>query len=564
MLVPNETIWESRIQAIQALLTASADGRDEIYWLINVGQVGIDPPLVSASPNPDYPICETIARSGHFAVNFPTAAQADVVRRCIALDRDAPEKLATLGLAFERSERGTPLLTDCIQSLECQVERIWDSGDHRTIIGRLIDRRIREVYRDAEPLRFDTQSPERALLKRVLCRSRVYDLLTLGKYLIRPPRGIQEGTVANLDSLVQRPVAGRRRTASPPGVCLVGCGWWGGVHGLALKELGTSVRRFFASRDPAQARAFAGRFQGEDTFPSLDAALADRRVDAVLLALPHHLHAPAARSALDAGKHVMVEKPLATSFADAEDLIARADAGGLCLAVAEQYHLSPLVRAAKDVIDRGTIGRIMLVRCGVATHYRPGPSAWKGDRSATGGGVLLDVGIHYIDILRRWFGEPIRVTAAVPAGGPAEFGGEDAVAAILAFAEGPVALLHVSWSTAGQPDIPNIEILGERGSIRLWFDRPELLLTAPLPASHWSEQARRKLPWRIASRIERHLPTRRLERIGVKSSDLVGSNAVVADFVEAIVNGREPATTGRDGLRDLEVILAAYQSVGLA
>jgi predicted dehydrogenase/flavin reductase (DIM6/NTAB) family NADH-FMN oxidoreductase RutF len=562
MLLSNETIWDARLQVIDAVLTASAAGRNEAYFLATVSQVGLDPPLISVSPNPEYPVCEAIAASGYFAVNFPAAAQRDLVPRLIALEKPEPDKLAALGLAYERTANGTPLLRDCLQAIECRVEEAWDSGDHRTIVGRVTERRIREAFRGNAPLRFDAQPAGRALVKRLLCRTRVYDLMALGKGLVRPPLSIRQGTLAYMGLPAGPPVPGRRRAASPPGVCLVGCGWWGRVHGLALRELGPKVRRFFASRDIAAARDFARRFSGEDAFEGLDAALADPRVDAVVLALPHHLHARAALAALEAGKHVLVEKPLTTDAGDARALIDRADAAGLCLAVAEQYPLSPLVLAAKAAIDDGEVGRVALVRCGVATYFRPGESSWKTDREAAGGGVLLDVGIHYVAILRRWFGEPTRVEAVVTPGGPAGFGAEDTVAVALGFRDGPAALLHVSWSAAGQPDLPNIEVLGERGSLQLWFDRPDLLLTAPLPDRHWAQRARRKLPWRVASRIDRHLPDRRRRRIRVRSTDLVGSRAIVDDFVEAIVNGREPSTPGRDGLRDLEVVLAAYRSTG--
>lgn len=561
MRLSNETIWDTRIQAIHAVLTGSSGGRDEAYWLINACQVGLDPPLVSVSPNPDYPVCEAIAASGHFGLCFLAEGQEALVDRLRTLDREHPDKLGTLGLAVERTTNGTPLLVDCLQAIECRVDRIFDSGDHRTILGTLTDRREREARRGHRPLRWGPSPANRSWKKELACRSGLYGWLTKLKRLRRPARGIEMGTRSRLDSLVQRPIEGRKRTPDPPGICLVGCGWWGSVHALALRQLGPSVRRYFASRDLERARRFAGRFQGEDAFAGLDAALADPRVDAVVLALPHHQHAEAARKALDAGKHVLVEKPLATTIDDARELIDRAARAGLCLGVADQYRLCPILAAARAEINRDRIGRVVLVRGGVAASHRPAADTWKTDVATTGGGVLLDVGIHYIDVLRTLYGEPRRVAAARPEGGPGDYGGEDAVALVLDFPDGPAAMIHVAWTTAGTPDIPNLEFLGERGTIRLWFDRPALEVTEPLPERHWSRAVRGRLPWRIARYVAPRLPSRRVSQVRIPPNDLLASRALLADFADAILHGRDTAIPGPEGLRDLEVVLEAYRTL---
>src|SRR5262249_19247374 len=160
---PNTDIWATRIQNIDALLTASSGGRNEVYYLATVCQVGLDPLLVSISPNPKYPICDQIAASGYFGVNFLAADQGQLIRRCMDFDPHQPDKIRVLGLAHERTSRGTPLLLECIQALECRVERVWDSGDHRTFLGRLVEQRIRDARRGLEPHRFgNPMSPLRS------------------------------------------------------------------------------------------------------------------------------------------------------------------------------------------------------------------------------------------------------------------------------------------------------------------------------------------------------------------------------------------------------------------
>jgi predicted dehydrogenase/flavin reductase (DIM6/NTAB) family NADH-FMN oxidoreductase RutF len=559
MLVPNADIWQTRIQNVDTLLTASAGGRHEVYYLATVCQVALDPPLVSVSPNPEYPICAAIEAGGRFGLCALAAGQGELVARCMAVNRDEPDKLSALGLAHERAEHGTPLLLDCIEALECVVERAWDSGDHRTFIGRVIERRIRPGWSEQPPHRFGGRaSPLRRAVKQLLCRSRLLDVIALARGWLRPAVSLEEGTRRMLDPTTT-PASRTRRAPAPPGVCLVGCGWWGRVHGLALKQLGPTVRRFFASRNLEHARDFARKFDG-DSVSGLAEALANPRIDAVILALPHHLHAETARAALDAGKHVLVEKPLALTIDEGQDLVRQADAANLCLAVAEEYRHSPLIQRAGEVLASGELGTISLIQAGSVASYRP-EQDWKNQRDTMGGGVLLDVGIHYIDILRHWFGAPDLVLAGAPGQVNTQLGGEDGAAVLLRFPTGPLAQLHISWSAVAPAGRPNVEILGERGALQIWFDRPYLLLTTPLPAGHWSHKLGRVLPWRLRRHLTRFLPQVRRRRLCVPRGDLIGSRALLEDFIHAITTGAEPRVTGRDGLEDLRIVHAAYQAL---
>src|SRR5262249_39054616 len=159
----------------------------------------------------------------------------------------------------------------CLLSVECRVEHAWDSGDHRTVIGRVLHRRVREPRAGQEPLRFGgSVSKNRRLVKWFLCQTGLMDALETARSFNKSLRGIESGTRQQVHA---RPVAGRRIAPAPPGICLVGCGWWGAVHALELKGLGSRIRRFFASRELDKARSFARRFDGEDTFAGIDAAL---------------------------------------------------------------------------------------------------------------------------------------------------------------------------------------------------------------------------------------------------------------------------------------------------
>ncbi len=344
-----------------------------------------------------------------------------------------------------------------------------------------------------------------------------------------------------------------------PGIGLVGCGSWGAVHAHALQTLGPRVQRYFLSRDSAKAREFAARYQGE-AIESFEVALSDPRIHALVICLPHHLHAGAACQALAAGKHTLVEKPIALTVEDGERMLHEADSRGLCLAVADQYRLSPLVARAKQIIDEGRLGRIIFVNAGAAGVFHP-PQAWRRQRDSMGGGVLIDAGIHYVDVLRFWFGDPNLIWATTPRHLVTELQGEDSICLTLRFPDGPVADLNLSWAGFRTSESPNFEVVGERGSLALRFRRSHLVLASPLGREHWSRRLKGLIPWRMEQRLERFVPRERRTRIRVPGSDLLGSRAVIEDFVHAITTGAPPAVPGAEGLEDLEVVLAAYESL---
>lgn len=197
MLVPSANIWDTRLQTVGALVTAVASGRREVYYLATACQVGIHPPLISISPNPEYPICDAIRESGRFGIHFLGADQEAIAQACIALNRHVPDKIAALGVPCETTVHGTPMLLDCVQSIECRVWDAWDSGDHRTIIGEIEERRIRSEGRRPQRY-FSSPSPVRRFLKAALVRTHLYDAFVLLGRVLRPIPDIHQGTRRHL------------------------------------------------------------------------------------------------------------------------------------------------------------------------------------------------------------------------------------------------------------------------------------------------------------------------------------------------------------------------------
>ncbi len=220
---------------------------------------------------------------------------------------------------------------------------------------------------------------------------------------------------------------------------VVGCGAVTARYHLpALRRVAGA--RVAALADPAleRARILAAQF-------GVPRAVADFQemldgVDAVVLALPHHLHATIGIAALRAGKHVLMEKPLANTVADCDALIAAARENGRVLAVAQVRRYLPAVRAVRDWLSAGLLGDIAAFEVEEGGVYRwPAASDFFFRRETAGGGVFMDTGAHVLDMLRCWLGDLTLVEYADDAAGGVEADGEMRVRSLCG-AEGTIRL----------------------------------------------------------------------------------------------------------------------------
>jgi predicted dehydrogenase len=167
-----------------------------------------------------------------------------------------------------------------------------------------------------------------------------------------------------------------------------------------------------ASRDGQRARTVAGELGIPRAHESYEALLADPDVDAVYIPLPNHLHAEWAIAAAQAGKHVLCEKPLAMTSADAARMVAAAEAHGVHLMEAFMYRLHPSWVAARELVAAGRIGRLTAVQSWFS-YFNDDPTNIRNIR-AYGGGALFDIGCYNVNLSRMLFGgEPTHVEAAI-------------------------------------------------------------------------------------------------------------------------------------------------------
>ena len=190
---------------------------------------------------------------------------------------------------------------------------------------------------------------------------------------------------------------------------LVGCGGMAETHMQHFEALGSRVSLVAVVDAVAERAAVAGRcLPGVRTATDYRDVLDD--VDAVLLVLPHHLHHPVAKACLEAGKHVLLEKPMANSEQECLDLIHAEETTGRILMIAYCMRYHPLVTRMKDLLDRRAYGDVFQVSiwteqltCYPAEH-------WASRAATLGGGQLFSHGCHYIDLLLWCLGRPLRGT----------------------------------------------------------------------------------------------------------------------------------------------------------
>lgn len=314
------------------------------------------------------------------------------------------------------------------------------------------------------------------------------------------------------------------------GLCVIGCGSFARTFARAIQgELG-DIDLYFASRDPARAARFAGEFGGSGSFGSYETAVADRRVEAVYICTPHHLHLEHARLAAATGKHILLEKPLARTAGESQSIIDSAADAGVTLMVAENYRFMPPVLAAKAMVEQDDLGSLRLVQLQEDFPFQP--AEWRNEANLNGGGVLIDGGIHKASLLSYLAGNPSEVYAAeVPSAQPG-LAAEDGVFAMLRYPSGLVGVINHTWSAGPHNPRPWVTVSGSAASIAFelggdWIDTIDAA-------------------------------GRRRQQLG---SDRGGLAGMVREFRSSVREGRIPAMTGEEGMRDVALVEACYASM---
>ncbi|PYI54371.1 Gfo/Idh/MocA family protein [Paenibacillus flagellatus] len=263
-------------------------------------------------------------------------------------------------------------------------------------------------------------------------------------------------------------------------------------------------------------------------------------VDAVSLCTPHHLHAPQALTAIAAGKHVLLEKPLANSERDCLDVIEAAERNGVTLMLAFVVRYLPAIRKLKEAIDSGRYGVPISAQGWVEAFLEPMPGTWFASKEKLGGGVLFSHGCHYIDILLYLLGEPARVSHFGTRVGTDWMEGEGTSHGIIEFKSGALAHLISSWGLKYKKTPARYQIHLTEGMLQLNNDM-------------WTVEAVTKDGTETLYQRPPEYPAR------------PGQNVLfeIEHFLDCIATGNRPETDGREILKSHRTIWAMYGSPGV-
>lgn len=293
-------------------------------------------------------------------------------------------------------------------------------------------------------------------------------------------------------------------------------------------------------RGRAAAKQYATRFE-----PDLDALLG--RCDAIAVCSATAHHAELIERAARAGRHILCEKPLATTLADCDRIEAAVRRAGITFMQSFPKRFDPVNRELRCLVQEGKLGQIMLMRVRHGHLYGLGAGhgmAWTEDPELAGGGALLDEGIHGADFIRWMFGDPESVVAMVShaaLGRPLENLG----LAVFRYSDGLLCELAASTTFAAGDN--SIELFGTKGAAVLSgvdLASRDVTDTAFLKVCQLDGGERR---WQVSQTVPRF-----------KTGGFHQQNAL--QFVHALCNGTPPPITLEDGRRALEMILAAYRS----
>lgn len=317
-------------------------------------------------------------------------------------------------------------------------------------------------------------------------------------------------------------------------VAIIGAGVWAQNHltGWRARDDAQVVSVVRSSEE--RARETAERWGVAEWSGDYKAVIARPDIDIVDICLPHDMHAGVACEALEAGKHVVLEKPVAATLEEAKLLAETARRADRRVMVSENWVYAWVVQKAKAAIEKGEIGEPFLVRGTMEMDVRPSFKnlAWRHDAVKMGGGALIDGHIHAISAARYLMGEISEVAAVVK---NHHFDGiaplEDTSALLCRFASGATGTLVCSWTAQRHRPHTEFVILGDRGTIE--FDTHERYF-----------------------RTTRG--TQRTEEVNLAASR--GFVEQIAHFMECVTRGTDPITSPQEQIGSLEVVMAGYRA----
>lgn len=305
----------------------------------------------------------------------------------------------------------------------------------------------------------------------------------------------------------------------------------------AIKESTNSKLVAIQNRTLAKAKEVAEAHDVPLAFDSVAKLVAHPDVDAVFIISPNHLHCPETILAAKAGKHVLVEKPMAMNVAECERMIEACTQHNVKLMVGHMLRLSPLLQRARQLVDSGGLGRIVHAQADFIYDGRLSARGWLTERKTAGGGPIFDVGVHCLDSLRFILGDEVSLVQGLLNPRPTGEQTETSAHLFLRFSRGSMASIFCSYESPVRQS--HLEILGTE---------------ARMSAIDFTVGSRRAI-LKIDRRIGNDLPNTTIEEIEVPNLYV----DEVTLFSECILNNIDPPLTAASALQNQRVLDAAIE-----
>ena len=343
----------------------------------------------------------------------------------------------------------------------------------------------------------------------------------------------------------------------PLKIGLAGTGTISRAHKGAFQEFPDDVQltAICDIREDA-ARAYADEMGVEAVYTDFEQMLREADIDAVDICTVHATHRDLAVAAARANKHILLEKPMATSLEECRDIIGAAEDAGVTFMVAQMLRFLPEYQEAKRIIESGEVGTIWSARSdswypAALTGSFHGDNWWGFDRQLNGGGTLIMVAVHQIDLLRYWVGDVQRVTAKTWSEHPLMVNGaEDRVMATLEYANGAIGHCTSSYMSR-TPWNWQVMALGDQGTIYTVPHQGNEHMAPPKVASA-ARDGDQAFNWETS-----------FEWVEASGEGLVSDNAFtneIVHFARSVRDGSEPLSSGRQNYNTMEVVHGIYES----
>ena len=317
-------------------------------------------------------------------------------------------------------------------------------------------------------------------------------------------------------------------------ILLLGGNGFGKVHARSYKNLGLEFSVF--ARNEEVLKEYRENYRVKETFNDIEEAI-NSEYDVVDIVLPHTLHFKYATKAMEMGRHVLIEKPIASTLEESTKLISLSKAKKVKFMVAEQYFFDASLQHAIKLATPNNIGRVHTVIVRDQRNFTN--TGWRTNEAAMGGGALIDGGIHYLEAMLD-IGGPYDDVKAFSYRGGKVIEGEDNSMALFSFRNGARGLFYYTWAYRNAPQIPAFEIIGSEGSI---YEDP-----ASRPLLDFKTQ---KSPRYVFG-----FPVLNGEVSRVKVVDVFDKE--ISEFIKAIEKDAKVPYNPESALRNLETVMKIY------